>query len=89
LARSLGVSIDWTWTFHLIDLPGSRGRLHLRVRGTMAPRWFAWIYQLLMVPADYVMALGMLRGIAKRAEAHATPRPSGRNPYTRLTEATT
>ncbi len=76
-------------TFHLIDLPGSRGRLHLRVRGTMAPRWFAWIYQLLMVPADYVMALGMLRGIARRAEAHATPRPSGRIPYTRLTEVTT
>jgi len=55
----------------------------------MAPRWFAWIYQLLIVPADYVMALGMLRGIARRAEAHATPRPSGRIPYTRLTEVTT
>ena len=84
-----GVSIDWTWSFHLIDLPGSRARLHLRVRGTMAPRWFAWIYQLLIVPADYVMALGMLRGIARRAEAHTSPRPSGRIPYTRCTEVTT
>ena len=84
-----GVSIDWTWSFHLSDLPGSRARLHLRVRGTMAPRWFALIYQLILVPADYVMALGMLRGIAKRAAAHESPRPSGRLPYTRVTEVTT
>jgi hypothetical protein len=54
---------------------------HLRVRGSLAPRWFGWIYQGLIVPADYVMALGMLHGIAKRAAARATPQPSGRIPY--------
>ena len=69
--------------------PASGARLHLRVRGTMAPRWFARIYQLILVPADYVMALGMLRGIAKRAEAHESPRPSGRIPYSPVTEVTT
>ena len=78
-----GVSIDWTWSFQVGDLPDSRARVHLRVRGNMAPRWFAWNYQALIVPADYVMALGMLRGIAKRAETHTPPRPSGRIPYTR------
>jgi len=83
-----GVSIDWTWCFQVIDLPGSRARVHLRVRGRMAPRWFAWIYQALIIPADYVMALGMLRGIAKRAETHAPPRRSGRIPYAPPTEVT-
>ena len=83
-----GVSIDWTWSFQVTDLPRSRARVHLRVRGRMAPRWFSWTYQALVVPADYVMALGMLRGIAKRAEAHAPPRASGRIPYTQPPEVT-
>lgn len=86
--EKLGVSVDWTWCFQVIDLPGSRARVQLRVRGKMAPRWFAWIYHALIVPADYVMAPGMLRGIAKRAEAHAPPRASGRVPYTPSTEVT-
>jgi hypothetical protein len=80
--EKFGASIDWTWSFQITDLPGSRARVHLRVRGNMAPRWFAWTYQVLIVPADYVMALGMLRGIAKRAEAHPPPRASARIPYT-------
>ena len=84
--KKFGVSIDWTWCIQVIDLPGSGARMHLRVRGRMAPRWFAWIYQVLIIPADFVMALGMLRGIAKRAEAHAPPRRSGRAPYTPSTE---
>jgi hypothetical protein len=83
-----GVSIDWTWCFQVTDLPSSKARVHLRVRGKIAPRWFAWIYQALIVPADYIMALGMLRGIARRAEAHAPPRRSGRVPYTPSTEGT-
>jgi hypothetical protein len=82
------VSIDWTWCFHVTDLPASGARVHLRVRGRMAPRWFSWTYQALIVPADYVMALGMLRGIAKRAEAHAAPRPSDRIPYSLPPEVT-
>jgi hypothetical protein len=87
--EQFGVRIDWTWCFQVTDLPGSRARVRLRVRGKMAPRWFAWIYHALIVPADYVMALGMLRGIAKRAEAHAPPpRRSGRAPNTRSTEVT-
>ena len=84
-----GVSVDWTWCFHITDLPGSRARVHLRVRGSMAPQWFAWLYQALIVPADYVMALGMLFGIAKRAEAHAPPQSSGRVPFVPPAEVTT
>ena len=88
MGGEVGVSIDWTWCFHVTDLPDSGARVHLRVRGRMAPRWFSWTCQALIVPADYVMALGMLRGIAKRAEAHAAPRPSDRIPYSLPPEVT-
>jgi hypothetical protein len=87
--EKLGISIDWTWSLHVSDLPGPSARVHLRVRGSMTPRWFAWIYQALIIPADYVVALGTLRGIATRAETHAPPRPSERIPYTSTTEVTT
>ena len=36
--EKFGVSIDWTWCFQVIDLPGSRARVQLPVRGKMAPR---------------------------------------------------
>jgi hypothetical protein len=35
-----------------------------------------------IIPADYVMAGGMLRGIKRRAESGAMPRSSGRSPAT-------
>ena len=31
-------------------------------------------------PADYVMAMGMLRGLRRRVEAHRPPAASGRDP---------
>jgi hypothetical protein len=39
--------------------------------GWYTPQW---------VPADYVMAMGMLRGLKRRVEAHRPPAPSGRDP---------
>jgi hypothetical protein len=36
----------------------------------------------IFIPADYVMASGMLRGIKRRAESGAMPRSSGRSPAT-------
>jgi hypothetical protein len=63
-----GAAIDWTWTFRLTPLPDARTRLHLRVRGRTAPRWLTVCYHAAIVPADLVMAAGMLRGIKERAQ---------------------
>lgn len=72
--------ITWTWTFHLTEQPDGSTRVHLRVRGRMAPWWFAALYLAAIVPADYVMSTGMLRGLRRRVEAGSTPQPSGREP---------
>jgi hypothetical protein len=80
----LGAAIDWTWTMHLSALPGGGTRLHLRVRGRTAPWWLTAAYHTALVPADFIMAMGMLRGIKDRAECAAPPRRSGREPYTRV-----
>jgi len=61
----LGAGIDWTWTFVLTPRPDG-SRLHLRVRGRTSPWWLTAAYVAALVPADYVMALGMLRGIERR-----------------------
>jgi len=71
-----GASIDWTWCFSLTDV-GRQTRLHLRVRGRMAPWWLLAGYHALIVPADFVMARGMLRGIKQRVEGTAEPVHSG------------
>ncbi len=76
----LGAEIDWTWSFRLAELPGGTTRLQLRVRGRTAPRWLTATYLATIIPADYVMAGGMLRGIKRRAESGAMPRSSGRSP---------
>ena len=77
----LGAAIDWTWTFQLTALPGRRARLHLRVRGRTAPWWLTATYHAVSVPADFVMAVGMLRGIKRRAESAPQRRLSGRRPW--------
>jgi hypothetical protein len=77
-----GAEIDWTWSVRLTELPGRRSRLQLRARGRMAPPWVTAVYLATIVPADYVMARGMLRGIKRRAEAHPPRRSSGRPPLT-------
>jgi hypothetical protein len=66
--RGLGASVDWTWTFRLTGLPSGATRLHLRVRGRAAPFWLAAAYVALIIPADWIMATGMLRGLKRRAE---------------------
>ena len=78
----LGAEIDWTWSFRLAELPGGTTRLQLRVRGRTAPRWLTATYLATIIPADYIMAGGMLRGIKRRAESGALPRSSGRSPAT-------
>ncbi|HYA51045.1 MAG TPA: hypothetical protein VEG33_07725 [Streptosporangiaceae bacterium] len=72
-----GAAIDWTWSFHLTALPGGGTRLHVRVRGRAAPWWLGAAYIAAIVPADFVMATGMLRGLKRRAEipARSASRP--------------
>ena len=77
----LGASIDWTWAFVLTGLPHGRTRLHLRVRGRTAPWWLTVGYHVVLVPADFVMSVGMLRGIRRRVESRiGAGRPPQRGP---------
>ena len=71
----------WTWCFRLSELPEDRTRLHLRVRGHSDPWWFTALYVGGLVPADYVMATGMLRGQKRRVETGLDVGASGRSPY--------
>ena len=66
-----GARISWTWCFRLTETGEGGTRLHTRVRGHMTPAWFAALYLATIVPADHVMATGMLRGIKSRVEATA------------------
>jgi hypothetical protein len=70
-AQKYGARIEWTWSIRLTALPQEHSRLQLRVRGRMAPRWLTVLYVATIVPADFVMARGMLRGIKRRVEATA------------------
>jgi hypothetical protein len=39
----------------------------------MSPSWFAALYLATIVPADHVMATGMLHGLRSRVEAAPAP----------------
>lgn len=75
-----GARFVWTWCFHITDLGDGTSRVHLRVRGRSDPWWLTALYVGALIPADYVMATGMLRGLRERAENGAPPAPSGREP---------
>jgi hypothetical protein len=75
-----GAEFTWSWCFHLTDQPDGRTRVHTRVRGRGAPWWFIGLYILVIVPADYVMATGMLRGLRKRVDATARGRLRDQGP---------
>ena len=49
----------------------------------MAPWWLIATYLATIVPADFVMAGGMLRGVKQRAESGAPPKLSSRSPLAR------
>jgi len=78
--RRYGAAIDWTWCFSLSRAAAQRTRVRVRVRGRTAPWWLTTLYLAGIVPADYVMAMGMLRGLKRRVEAHRLPAASGRDP---------
>jgi hypothetical protein len=75
-----GATIDWTWCFSLSRPAPRRTRVRVRLRGRTAPWWLTTLYLAAIAPADYVMAMSMLRGLKRRVEAHRLPAPSGRDP---------
>jgi hypothetical protein len=80
----LGASIDWVWAFAL-DEQAAGTRLLLRTRARIRPKWLAATYVGGLVPADFLMASGMLNGIRHRvrrprvAPVHPPP-PTGAPP---------
>jgi hypothetical protein len=64
-------TLDWSWDFELTPLPERRTRFHFRSRWTTSPWWLTAAGWLLIVPADFVMARSMLRGVRRRAEDQA------------------
>jgi hypothetical protein len=64
--------LDWSWVFALTPVDdGRRCRFHFRSRWVTAPWWLTVGAWLLLVPADFVMARDMLRGVRVRAESNA------------------
>jgi hypothetical protein len=61
--------LDWSWAFTLTPLDdASRTRFHFRSRWRTAPWWLTAGGWLTVVPADFYMSRGMLRGVKERAE---------------------
>jgi hypothetical protein len=59
--------ISWTWSFALAPVEEGRAtRLVFRWRARTRPWWLTAAAQLLVVPADFVMSRGMLRGFRAR-----------------------
>jgi len=75
-----GAEFTWTWCFNLTGLDEATTRVHLRVRGHSDPWWLTALYVGALIPADFIMSTGMLRGLKTRAERGASPRVSGREP---------
>lgn len=68
-ADRYGASLDWVWTFVLEPVVGERTRIQIRNRGWVRPWWIGLGYTVSIVPADHIMATGMLRGLQRRVGA--------------------
>jgi len=67
--------LDWSWVFVLLPVDDARRtRFLFRSRWTTAPWWLTLGGWLGIVPADFVMARDMLRGVKRRAEELARRR---------------
>lgn len=70
-ANAFRASLDWVWTFHLQPNDDGGTRLLIRNRGSVRPAWLDLAYRAVIVPADHIMAPGMLRGLAERLAKHS------------------
>jgi hypothetical protein len=69
--RRRGRRVTWSWAFALSPVAeGTATRLVFRWRASTYPWWLTAGIHLLVVPADFVMSRGMLRGLARRVELH-------------------
>jgi hypothetical protein len=66
------VSMLWTWGFYLDDLGNGETRLLFRMRGNLKPWWMLALFQLVIVPADFVMARSFCSGLKRRIEHSST-----------------
>ena len=74
-AERFGAWLDWTWAFVLVRRPDGRTRFLVRSRVRAGPAW-ARPLPAVIVPADFVMARQMLRGLRSRVEAVDDAAPS-------------
>lgn len=71
--------VCWTWTFLLTPVDdGASTRLVFRWRARTAPWWLTLGAHLTIVPADFVMSRGMLKGLEKRVRRRELPVSSRR-----------
>jgi hypothetical protein len=68
-------TIKFTWAFVLREVAGAKTRLFIRARAYYTPRWAAPFVELVIGPADFVNAGGMLRGIKARVERRCAQAP--------------
>ena len=79
--RRRGRRVTWTWAFVLSPVAGGTAtRLVFRWRARTHPWWLTAGVHLFLLPADFVMSRGMLRGLARRVEPRTglSNRPAGR-----------
>jgi hypothetical protein len=72
-----GVALDFSWAFVLQPLGAGRTRFRFRSRSSLRPFWLLLAYQLVLVPADFVMARSMCRGLKARVERAARAEAAG------------
>ncbi len=65
-----GARLEWAWTF-VLEPEGSGTRFLLRTRGRTQPWWINAGYVVLIVPADFVMATSMIRGLRRRVQSQS------------------
>ena len=72
--RRRGIAtVDWTWSFVLVPVPGGT-RLVFRWRAHTWPWWLTLGAHAFLLPADFVMSRDMLRGIVARVAARGVSR---------------
>ncbi len=61
------VALNWTWTFALSPA-GTGTRFHFRWRASLRPFWLRIVFQVLIMPADFLMGRSMCVGLKRRVE---------------------
>jgi hypothetical protein len=68
LLQNSTVALSWTWTFTLEPEPDGQTRYHFRVRSNVRPLWLLVAAHFFIVPADFLMAHSMCKGLKQRVE---------------------